>query len=83
MLIEGLGFDPIWFGILLTILIEAGLITPPLGINVYVIHGVAGGELGDIFKGITPFLICMIIAIVILTAFPWLVTWLPNTMMGG
>ena len=83
VLIEGLGFDPIWFGVLLTILIEAGLITPPLGINVYVIHGIAGGDLGGIFKGITPFLICMIIALIIMTAFPWLVTWLPSTMMGG
>ncbi|MBI4186199.1 MAG: TRAP transporter large permease subunit [Chloroflexi bacterium] len=79
----GLGFDPVWFGILLTILIEAGMITPPVGINVFVIHGIAGGKLQDIFAGMVPFLVCMLVAIVLLTAFPWLVTWLPSTMAKG
>ena len=83
LLINALGFDPIWFGVLLVLLVECGLITPPVGINVYVIHGISGGtNIMEVFKGVIPFFICMIILLVILTFIPELVLWLPGLMLG-
>ena len=56
LLVDGLGFDPIWFGVLLTILIECALVTPPVGLNLYVIHGISGGkDPRDVIIGIIPF----------------------------
>ncbi len=76
---SGLGFDPIWFGIMIVIIIEMGLITPPVGINVFVIKGMAQTvPTTTIFRGILPFVLMMIIEIVILTAIPGIVTWLPD-----
>jgi len=81
LLVTGLGFDPIWFGVLLTILVECCLITPPVGINIYVIHGIAGGKnIQDVIIGIIPFFIILVLSIILFTAVPWLVTWLPATM---
>lgn len=83
LLINGLGFDPVWFGVLLTVLIEAALITPPVGLNLFVIHGIAGGKaFEDVVYGVLPFFFLMIVALAILTAFPQLVTWLPSTIMA-
>lgn len=76
-----LGFDPIWFGIVLTILVEMSLITPPVGFNIYVAHSVGGRKkLEDTIIGVTPFVVCMLLIIVILTIFPDLVLYLPNNM---
>lgn len=75
------GFSSIWVGILLVILIEIGQITPPMGVNLYVIHGITGKKyLGDILKGAIPFVIIMVFMIVIITAFPEVVLWLPRQM---
>ena len=83
ILVGTLGFDPIWFGVVLTILVECALITPPVGINFYVIHGITGEKyLRDILIGIVPFFTIMVVAIVLFTVFPWLVTWLPGTMFN-
>jgi len=83
LLVETLGFSEIWFGVLLTILVECGLITPPVGINVYVIHGITGGEnISEVFRGIIPFLICMLFVVALLTFVPEIVTWLPSMMLG-
>ncbi|GAG48755.1 unnamed protein product, partial [marine sediment metagenome] len=66
-----LGFDPIWFGVILVIIMEMGLITPPVGMNVFVIKGVAKDvSIGTIYKGIFPFLLAMIASVIILTVFP-------------
>ncbi len=81
--IKSLGFDPIWFGILAVKMCEIGLITPPVGLNVYVIAGIdKETPLTKIFKGAWWFVIMEIITIVILFLFPWIVTWLPESMMG-
>lgn len=81
--ITGAGFDPIWFAVVLTINMEIGLITPPVGLNLYVINGIAPDiSLRDILLGSLPFVTCMILAIVILCLFPGLATWLPDTIMG-
>jgi tripartite ATP-independent transporter DctM subunit len=77
------GFDPIWFGVILTINMELGLITPPVGLNLYVINGIAPNvRLGTILWGSFPFMICMVIAMILLAIFPEIATWLPDAVMG-
>jgi tripartite ATP-independent transporter DctM subunit len=75
-------FDPVWFGVILTINMELGLITPPVGLNLFVINGITPDvKLGTILKGAFPFMLCMVLAIVILCVFPELATWLPQKVM--
>ncbi len=77
------GFDPYWFAVILTINMEIGLITPPVGLNLYVINGIAPEiKLGTILKGSFPYVMCMVVAIIILCIFPEIVTFLPNYLMG-
>jgi C4-dicarboxylate transporter DctM subunit len=77
------GFDPIWFGVILTINMELGLITPPVGLNLFVINGIAPDvRLPTILKGALPFMLLMMLAIVILCIFPEIATWLPSALMG-
>jgi tripartite ATP-independent transporter DctM subunit len=77
------GFDPIWFAVILTINMEIGLISPPVGLNLYVINGIAPDiSLKTILRGSLPFVGCMVLAIVLLCFFPGLATWLPDTVMG-
>jgi len=80
--IESVGIDGVWFGIILVKVVEIGLITPPIGINVFVVKGVATSnlELGQLFRGIIPFLIADIITLILLIMFPQLVLWLPSLM---
>ncbi len=83
--VTNLGYDPIWFGIIIVMVTEMGVITPPVGINVYVVYGVAEGVIGgvpleSIFKGIIPFLLAVIAGLVILIGFPQIILILPNLM---
>jgi TRAP-type C4-dicarboxylate transport system permease large subunit len=81
--ITSAGFDPIWFGVVLTINMELGLITPPVGLNLFVINGITPVvSLPTILNGAFPFMLCMVLAIVILCVFPELATWLPQKLMG-
>jgi C4-dicarboxylate transporter DctM subunit len=74
-----LGFDPIWFGVIIVLVGEMGVITPPVGVNVFVIKGIAPGvPLESIFKGIFPFLVALIIVTIILMIFPQIATFLPS-----
>ncbi|MEM6679268.1 MAG: TRAP transporter large permease subunit, partial [Pseudomonadota bacterium] len=76
-------FDPYWFAVVLTINMEIGLISPPVGLNLYVINGIAPDiPLKTILKGSLPYVGCMVIAIIILCIFPELATWLPDAVMG-
>ena len=78
-LIIGLGFDPIWFGIIMTLNMEMGLITPPVGLNLYVLKGIAPDvPLKEILVGTLPYVGVLAVGIVILSIFPDLVTWLPQ-----
>lgn len=78
-----LGFDPIWFGIIITLTMEMSLITPPVGVNVFVLSGVAKDiPMYTIFRGILPFWLAMMFFIIILIIFPDLVTFLPNKIFG-
>ncbi|MDQ0506733.1 TRAP transporter large permease [Xanthobacter agilis] len=78
--IKALGFDPVWFGVIVVVTAEVGMITPPLGLNVFVVSRYSGRPLSEIFSGITPHVIAHIIVIGLLIAFPALVLWLPGTM---
>ncbi|MCF8482010.1 MAG: TRAP transporter large permease [Rhodospirillum sp.] len=81
--ITAAGFDPYWFAVILTINMEVGLITPPVGLNLYVINGIAPDiRLKTILRGSIPYVLCMFAAILILCVFPEIATWLPTAMMG-
>ena len=82
-IVTDLGIDPIWFGVLVVLTLEMGLISPPVGLNVFIVKSVKPEvELGTIFKGILPFWLMMILAIVLLILFPQIALYLPNTMFG-
>jgi C4-dicarboxylate transporter DctM subunit len=82
-IITAAGFDPYWFAVVLTINMEIGLITPPVGLNLYVINGIVPDvSLPTVLKGALPFMACMIIGIVLLCLFPSVATWLPEAVMG-
>jgi TRAP-type C4-dicarboxylate transport system permease large subunit len=83
-LVTGLGFDPVWFGIVMIVWLEMGFITPPVGINLFVIQGVArGSRMRDIATGATPFVLLLILMVVILFLVPDVALWLPRQMMPG
>lgn len=73
-----LGYDPIWFGIIIVMLQQIGIITPPVGVNVYVVSGISKIPLPTVFKGVIPFLIALIVGTAIFIAFPIGVTFLPD-----
>ena len=82
-LIIELGFDPIWFGVVMVVVLEMGLISPPVGINVFVVKGIAEDvPMGQIFAGILPFWLAMIICLTIIVVFPEIALFLPNTMFN-
>lgn len=83
-IITEIGFDPIWFGVIIILVMELGLITPPVGMNCYVISGIAKEvPLSKIFRGSIPFSIAILLCIIIVTAFPGLATWLPTLFYGA
>ncbi|MBI6629555.1 TRAP transporter large permease [Pontibaca salina] len=83
-IITAAGFDPIWFAVILTINMEIGLISPPVGLNLYVINGIAPDiPLKTILKGSLPYVGCMVLAIIVLSVFPGIATWLPDLVMGA
>ncbi|WP_271274313.1 TRAP transporter large permease [Aliamphritea hakodatensis] len=82
-IIQSAGFDPYWFAVVFTINMEIGLITPPVGLNLYVINSICKDvSLPTILKGSLPFVLCMVLAIVILAVFPEIALWLPDAVMG-
>ena len=83
-IVTSLGYDPVWFGILLVLLMEAALITPPVGLNLFVIQGVrlTRGPIGDVIIGSLPFFALMVVMMILVIAFPQMVLWLPSQMVG-
>jgi len=82
-IIKAAGFDPVWFGVILTINMEIGLIHPPVGLNIYIVKSIAPDvPVTRIMWGTIPYVGCMMLAIVILCVFPEIATWLPDTLMG-
>jgi TRAP-type C4-dicarboxylate transport system permease large subunit len=82
--VQQLGYDPVWFGVMIVMITQMGVITPPIGINVYVVYGVAQTvfrqaiPLQPIFKGVIPFLAALIVGVIILILFPQIILFLPN-----
>lgn len=82
-LITSMGFDPIWFGIVVVVVVEISLITPPVGLNVFILRGVVGDvSTGTIFKGVTPFWIADLLRLALIVLLPALVLFLPDQMGG-
>ena len=78
-IVVALGYDPVWFGILLMVILETALITPPIGINLYVVQGIRErGEIIDVMVGAAPFVLTMFAMIALLLAFPQIALWLPS-----
>ncbi len=78
-LVKAIGYDPIWFGVMLTLLLEAALITPPIGVNLYVVQGVRKrGSITDVIVGATPFVLVIFLMVVALILFPEIALWLPS-----
>lgn len=84
-LILELGYDLLWWGIIMVVVVETGLITPPFGINVFILKGISGGDVptSTVFKGVMPFVGADLVKLALLVIFPPLITWLPSTMLGG
>ena len=82
-IIQQLGFDAIWFGVLVVLTLEMGLISPPVGVNVFIVKSVAPHvDLRTIFRGVMPFWLAMIVTLVLIVAFPQIALFLPNTMIN-
>ena len=79
-LVKSMGYDPVWFGIVVVVLGEVGMLTPPVGLNVFVIARVTGKPAQEIFAGVWPHVFAHMIALAVLTIWPQLVLWLPGTM---
>lgn len=75
--IQAAGYDPVWFGVYMCMLLEAGLLSPPVGLNLFVIQGVTGAPLGQVVWGSLPFLMLLVAGAAVLVAFPELALWLP------
>ena len=83
-IITAAGFDPVWFGVIVTINMEIGLITPPVGLNLFVVNAIAPDvPTKTVLWGSVPYVMMMILAIVILSVFPGIATWLPDHLMGA
>ena len=83
-IVEAAGLDPIWYAVVVVMAIESGLITPPVGLNVYGAYAVAEKDvsLEDIFMGVMPFFLTVWVSIALLIFFPVVSTWLPELMLG-
>jgi TRAP-type C4-dicarboxylate transport system permease large subunit len=80
-IVTSLGFDPVWFGVLIVMIVQIGLISPPVGMNLFVLNSLLPGVgLGAIFRGCWPFVVVMIGVLGLLIAFPGLSLWLPSLM---
>lgn len=79
-LIKSLGFDPVWFGVIIIVTAEVGLVTPPVGLNVFVVARYTGRPLGEIFAGVWPHVFAHVLLLIVLVAFPEIILWLPSTM---
>jgi tripartite ATP-independent transporter DctM subunit len=82
-IIQGLGFDPIWFAVIMTVNLEIGLVTPPVGLNLYIVKNIAPDvPMSHVLLGVIPFVIIEILVIVCVSIWPELALWLPNKMIG-
>jgi TRAP-type C4-dicarboxylate transport system permease large subunit len=78
--VKALGFDPVWFGVIVIVMAEVGLVTPPVGLNVFVVARYAKRPLGEIFGGVWPHVISHLVVLALMVAFPSIILWLPSKM---
>ena len=78
--IKALGFDPVWFGVMVVVLAEVGMVTPPVGLNVFVVSRYTKRPLDEVFRGVGPHVVAHLIVIALFCLFPQLILWLPQTM---
>jgi TRAP-type C4-dicarboxylate transport system permease large subunit len=76
--VQAAGYDPIWFGVYTCMLLESGLLSPPVGLNLFVIQGVTGASLGQVTQGSMPFFILLLVGAALIVAFPQVALWLPG-----
>ena len=76
------GFDPVWFGVYLVLMVELAQVTPPVGFNLFVIQGLTGHPIGRVALAAMPFFFLMCLSVMILTIFPGIALWLPNLLFG-
>ncbi|MEN9901307.1 MAG: hypothetical protein RLZZ152_2351, partial [Pseudomonadota bacterium] len=82
-MIQKAGFDLIWFGIFIVLLVEIAEVTPPVGFNLFVLQNMTGKDSNTIAKAAIPFFMCLVVCIVLITVFPQIVTYLPDLVMGA
>jgi C4-dicarboxylate transporter DctM subunit len=81
--VKAFGFNLVWFGVILTVLIELGQITPPVGLNLFTIHAISGGaKFSEVAVGASPYVTLMLLVILLLCFWPEIALWLPTTMRG-
>jgi TRAP-type C4-dicarboxylate transport system permease large subunit len=81
-IIQATGFDLVWFGIFIVLVVEMAQITPPVGFNLFVLQGLTGKGIFEVTKSTLPFFLLMVLGVSIVTVFPAIVTWLPQTMLA-
>lgn len=81
-LVKALGYDPVWFGVIVIVTAEVGLVTPPVGLNVFVVSRYTKRPLDQVFRGVFPHVVAHLLVIALFLAFPQLILWLPSTMAG-
>jgi TRAP-type C4-dicarboxylate transport system permease large subunit len=79
-LIIAMGFDPVWFGVFLVLMVELGQMTPPIGFNLFVIKGLTGVPIGRVARAAFPFFLLMSLGVVLITVWPQIVLWLPSVL---
>ena len=82
-MVQAAGIDPLWFGIYIVLVVEMAQITPPVGFNLFVLQGLTGRDILYVARAALPFFLILVVAIVLVTVFPGIVTWLPAQMIGG
>ncbi|MDN3718179.1 TRAP transporter large permease subunit [Roseibium salinum] len=78
--IIAMGFDPIWFGVFLVLMVELGQMTPPVGFNLFVIQGLTGVPIGRVARAAFPFFLLMAFGVAVITIWPQIVLWLPSAL---
>jgi tripartite ATP-independent transporter DctM subunit len=79
-LVKAIGYDPVWFGVVVVVLGEVGMLSPPVGLNVFVVARVTGVPAREVFRGVWPHVLAHLVAVGVLTMWPQIVLWLPGTM---
>ena len=80
--LDTFGIDPIHFGMIIVINMELALLTPPVGLNLFILASITKAPLAEVIRGITPFAILLLILLIVIMAFPQLSLWLPNLLLG-